>query len=442
MFLATALVVVLPAVPLTLLVRGLLDRSVSDPFLAEIELALDGTVTESRERLQEEKRHLADDLRAAGWPATAGPALPGVTTFELPGTVPPGMEEVAASAREIAGDAGTGAADVQRMGDLLVIAVADTARAGVLHVATRPLPRAMAAHAERAAETLGLVRALRGDRDAAVESYVWPFVVTYLALLAAATVLGAYLARRIARPVEAEIARLARVAAWRDFARGLAHEIKNPLTPIQLAVQQLSDRLPKDVDPSYAALSRECTEIVNEEVAALRTLVREFSEFARLPEPKVADGDLAALLDDIGRLYGERVVVESPRPLPAAFDAPELRRAVVNLVDNGLAACASASVPERVVLRARSDADGVLLDIADAGCGIDPANLSRVFEPSFSTKPGSMGLGLAIVDGIVRGHDGTIEVRSQPGRGTTFTMRLPARRAPHRRIRPPAKGNA
>ncbi len=464
---AFAVVVLLPAVPLTLLVRGLLDRSLSGTFLAEVEGALDGAVAESRERLREDKARLAawaDAVAHDDAPAAAA-AGAGLVTFELPGEAPAGAEAVAAWAASAprAGD------EPERIGAWVAVAAAPPDRPGVTLVAARPLSPLTVARSENAAATLGLVRALEGDRDAALSGYVLPFALTYAVLLAIAIGFGIALARRIARPVEAlagaarrvgagdletpvdvpasgevadlvaafegmiadlraqraEIERLARLAAWRDFARSLAHEIKNPLTPIQLAVQQLKDRVPADADPAYARLLGECVEIVDEEVAALRRLVREFSDFAKLPEPAPVSGDLAPLLDDLARLYGERLAVTpAPRPLPARFDAAELRRALVNLVDNGLAACVAAARPERAELRAWPEGGEVVLEIRDEGAGIPAASLPRVFEPGFSTK-GGMGLGLAIVEGIVRGHGGRIDVSSVPGRGATFTVRIP-----------------
>ena len=469
---AFAVVVLLPALPLTLLVRGLLDRSLSGTFLAEIETALDGAVTESRERLREDKARLAVWAAAVARADSiaAAAASPGLVTFELPGTIPEGAAELATW---VASRGSRGAAEPERVGAWVAVAVSVPGRDGVTRIGARPLARAMVARAENAAATLGLVRAMREDRAAALSGYVVPFVLTYAVLLAIASAFGIVLARRIAKPVEAlagaarrvgagdldtavdvpatgevadlvaafdgmvadlraqraEIERLARVAAWRDFARRLAHEIKNPLTPIQLAVQQLKDRVPDDVAPAYASLLGECVEIVDEEVAALRTLVREFSEFARLPEPRPVDGDAATLLDDLARLYGDRLAVAPERrPLPARFDPAELRRALINLVDNGLSACAAAARPEHVDLAAREDGAGLVLAVRDEGAGIAPESLGRVFEPGFTTK-GGMGLGLAIVEGIVRGHGGTIAAESTPGRGTTFTIRLPREEA-------------
>jgi nitrogen fixation/metabolism regulation signal transduction histidine kinase len=351
----------------------------------------------------------------------------------------------------------------ERIGDriaVVAVAGADTV------IFARELPPALSRSARESAETVGLLRAFREERPAVLRSYVVPFLLSYALLLGVAVAVGVVLAGRIARPMEAlvrgagrvgsgdlgtrvdvqasgevadlvaafnrmvadldaqqaELVRLERVAAWRDLARSLAHEIKNPLTPIQLAVQQLGDSYRGEGE--YAKLLGECVEIVDEEVEALRRLVREFSEFARLPEPDPVPGDLSSLLDELGRLYGERVEHPASAPVPAHFDEAELKRALINLVDNGIAACAAAGRPERVRLEAVRTAAGAEIRVTDAGCGVPEANLARIFEPNFSTKTEGMGLGLAIVEGIVRGHGGTIAVASREGEGTTFTIRL------------------
>jgi len=130
---------------------------------------------------------------------------------------------------------------------------------------------------------------------------------------------------------------LEKMAVWREIARILAHEIKNPLTPIQLTVQQMKDKYPGN-DPTYSRLLEECTEIVNDEIDSLRTLVREFSEFARMPKLNLAPGDLNELVEEAARLYqdqGLRVDLEPDLP-QVRFDYEKLRRALINLIDNGL----------------------------------------------------------------------------------------------------------
>jgi nitrogen fixation/metabolism regulation signal transduction histidine kinase len=428
--LATAL---LPAIPLSLLVRNLVERSAFAPMARETERALESALEESRERLALEKRSFTD----------------------------------------AAADSGMTVERIDLDGDRLVAAV--VLRDGRRTTLERPLPPGMRERAEHVTETLGMLRALEKERTAVVRGYVLPFVLAYVILLAAAAAFGALLARRIARPVEElaraarrvgagdlgtrvtepasgevgalvdsfnamiadleanreERARLERLAAWRDLARKLAHEIKNPLTPIQLAVHQATDRAASRGGED-AKVARECREIVDEEIDRLRRFVREFSEFARLPKPDIVPGDLAALATDVARLYGEeKVALELGAPaLPTCFDAAEIRRALVNLIDNGLAACREAGVPERVELRASIGGGLAQIDVHDRGAGIAPEHLARIFEPSFTTKKDGMGLGLAIVEGIVRGHGGTIRAKSTPGKGTVFRMSWPAEGEP------------
>lgn len=430
--LATAL---LPAIPLSLLVRGILERSFAAPLGAATEEALTAGLEESRERLAVEKRAFVAEIRETL--TAAGDSLVSMEGPDLDG------EKLRATA---------------------------TLAGGSRRAFERPLPPGIRERAEKITDTLGLVRALGADRAAILQSYIAPFVLTYALLLAVAAALGALLARRIARPVEAlasaagrvgagdlstrvlvpasgevgdlvasfnkmveriaadrtELARLERLAAWRDLARKLAHEIKNPLTPIQLAVHQASDGVRAADDPSAKLLS-ECREIVDEEIERLRRLVREFSEFARLPEPALEDRVLDEVVRDVARLYGdERVDLDiAGGPIRARFDDAELRRALVNLVDNGFAACREASSSERVRIAASISNGLVRLEVADAGAGIPPENLARLFEPSFTTKKDGMGLGLAIVEGIIRGHGGVISVQSAPARGTTFRLEWP-----------------
>ncbi|MFH1681629.1 MAG: ATP-binding protein, partial [Candidatus Eisenbacteria bacterium] len=332
------------------------------------------------------------------------------------------------------------------------------------------LPPGMEERARKITEAMGLLEGLRVERRAAVRSYVLPFALAYIVLLSVAVLVGAALAGRIARPIEdlvastrrvaggdldervpltgqgetrdlqvsfnemverlasqrKELARLERKAAWRDLARALAHEIKNPLTPIQLAVQEMRDRFRGD-DREYGGLLREAGAIVDEEIENLRALVREFSEFARLPEPKPREADLMETLGEIVRLYGEeKAAVEAPGgPVVLRFDPEEIRRALINLADNAHAACRAAGRPEKVLFRVAPGRGVVRIEVIDEGCGIPPENVERIFEPDFTTKKGGMGLGLAIVEGIVSAHRGAIDVRSETGRGTTFTVALP-----------------
>jgi len=205
--------------------------------------------------------------------------------------------------------------------------------------------------------------------------------------------------------------------------------VKNPLTPILLAVNQVRDAYPGD-DAKYAALLEEVAEIVGEEVDSLRRLVRDFGDFARLPKPEPRSGDLGDLLKDLEQLYGADVLrLEGQENIETGwFDPDALRRVLINLIDNGLAACRTAGTPEAIDLKVSPAQPGVRMTVTDAGTGITAEHLDRIFEPDFTTKNDGMGLGLAIVENIIIGHGGRITVQSEPGRGTTFTIDLPLTR--------------
>ncbi len=523
MIVAFVVVALLPAVPLSILVRNLLERSFGPPLGEVVDEALVAALAGSRERLREAKTRFTEELNVrwaprlregndvrdfgalpAPVPAAGDSVRAQVVQTPVRRVLPrPPAEQVSAEAAALLrwGDQRLNEGEVEgligpeRIGSYLAAILPAADGRHVLFA--QALPSEMVARAEQVVETIALMRAFDEERSAVVRGNVLPFVFFYVVLLIVAAAVAVFLARRIARPVEAlaagarrvgsgdldvrvetaaagevgelvaefnrmvtdlaaqrsELARLERLAAWRDLARGLAHEIKNPLTPIQLAVQQLADQYPREDVPGaagggegagseaaaseaaareeYAHLLHECVEIVNEEVGALRKLVREFSEFARLPEPAPVWGDVGSALGEIARLYGERVAWAPPDgELRVRFDEAELRRALINLIDNGLAACREAGREERVELTAHAAGDEMKVEVADRGCGIPVANLERIFAPDFSTKKEGMGLGLAIVEGIVRGHGGTLDVESIVGEGTRFTIRLPVEGPP------------
>lgn len=543
--LAMLLVALLPAVPLSLAVRGLLERSFGPVLDARLDAALAAGLAESRARLAERRealRRAAPALVAAAGPSglvvadstgvlleaggeavgavgglpqrlppLGGEPAAGLTAADRqallawaaaarPASIAPVVVPVGAASGAAGGTAGGtagGAADgapVSLPGALLVepqrvngwLAALAAGESGAPVAVAMQLPAGLAARAAALGDGYSLLRLLQQERAAVLRGYVLPFVAIYAALVALALLAGLWLANRLVRPLEAlaagarrvaagdldtrcaaraggeagalvaafnemvarlaeqrrELARLERLAAWRNLARTLAHEIKNPLQPILLAVQSARQQY-RGGDAEHARVLAECEEIVSEEVEGLRALVRGFSDFARPPEPKLAEGDLRDLVADVARLYGaERVSVAAPEAggsgaggaaadtapggaVPARFDAGELRRALINLVDNALAACAEAGVAAPVRLACGRDERGAYVSVADDGPGIAPENLARVFEPDFSTKKEGMGLGLAIVDGISRAHGGTVTAASESGRGATFTIRLP-----------------
>jgi two-component system nitrogen regulation sensor histidine kinase NtrY len=223
--------------------------------------------------------------------------------------------------------------------------------------------------------------------------------------------------------------RAQKVAAWREVARRLAHEIKNPLTPIQLSAERLSRHFGTAPEPTRALVD-ECTRTIVAEVESLKALVDEFSQFARMPAPRAVPTDLHALLDDVLTLYtgllGE-VCIERrfASDLPSVnVDGEQLKRVIINLIDN---AAEAMSRKGTIVIETQYDAVRRLarVIVADNGPGIPAAERDKLFLPYYSTKKRGSGLGLAIVRRIVAEHGGSIEVADNEPQGTMFTIELP-----------------
>lgn len=230
--------------------------------------------------------------------------------------------------------------------------------------------------------------------------------------------------------------RVERMEAWREVARRIAHEIKNPLTPIQLSAQRLRKRYREELGPEEGALLEECTNTIVGQVEQLKRLVNEFSTFARLPAIEAAPNDLSGVVGDALVLFREghgsvQFVCEVEDGLPAVEIDPEaIKRVVINLLDNAVAACQAVPTP-RVEVRVSHDAAmGVVrLEVADNGSGVDRDVRGRIFEPYFSTKSDGTGLGLAIVAAIVAEHRAYIRVRDNDPVGTRFVIDFPVRPA-------------
>jgi two-component system nitrogen regulation sensor histidine kinase NtrY len=236
--------------------------------------------------------------------------------------------------------------------------------------------------------------------------------------------------------------RAQRVAAWRDVARRLAHEIKNPLTPIQLSAERLRRNF-SSAPPNAKALVEECTDAIVTEVEALKGLVDEFAQFARLRGPRTMPTDLNHLVNDTLRLYvgvlqhaSLRVESELEKDLPAVrIDTEQIRQVIINLVDNAMEALGGPSAPSRpngqapvIAISTNFDRrNGIVrLVVSDNGPGVPPADRDKLFMPYYSTKGRGSGLGLAIVRRIVAEHGGGIDVSDAVPSGTVFTVELPA----------------
>ncbi len=228
--------------------------------------------------------------------------------------------------------------------------------------------------------------------------------------------------------------RVERMEAWREVARRIAHEIKNPLTPIQLSAQRLQKRYGEELGPEKGAVLEECTSTIVGQVEQLKKLVNEFSTFARLPAVEVSSHDLAEVLEDAVVLYREghddvEFDMKLEDDVPAVEIDPEaIKRVIVNLLDNAVSACEGVDAP-RVELSLHHDRQSgfVHLEVADNGSGMTPQVRRRIFEPYFSTKSDGTGLGLAIVATIIAEHRAYVRVRENEPSGTRFVIDFPVR---------------
>jgi two-component system nitrogen regulation sensor histidine kinase NtrY len=224
--------------------------------------------------------------------------------------------------------------------------------------------------------------------------------------------------------------RTQKVAAWREVARRLAHEIKNPLTPIQLSAERLRRHF-SDAPSGARALVDECTNTIIGEVESLKGLVDEFSQFARMPTPRTAPTDLHELILGTLTLYDGLFAevtlahVFATDALTVRIDAEQIRRVIINLIDNAIEAMERQG---RIVVETHRDETNHLVRVvvADDGPGIPPAEREKLFLPYYSTKRRGSGLGLAIVRRIIAEHGGSIDAGDNTPRGTRFTIELPS----------------
>jgi two-component system nitrogen regulation sensor histidine kinase NtrY len=229
-----------------------------------------------------------------------------------------------------------------------------------------------------------------------------------------------------------ELERAQRLATWREVARRIAHEVKNPLTPIKLAAQRLQRRYGGHLGQD-GQVFQECTQIIVNQVDELKNLVNEFSRFARLPHLTLAPQDLNALVQETLLLYQEvqpRITLEfhpDPALPPILLDREQVKRLLLNLLDNALASI-SGSGTIAVSVRGDGAQDRVELSVSDTGEGVPDRDKVRIFEPYFSTKGGGTGLGLAIVNSIVAEHQGRIRVEDNVPRGARFIIEIPMHR--------------
>ena len=223
-----------------------------------------------------------------------------------------------------------------------------------------------------------------------------------------------------------------RATAWAEVARRLAHEIKNPLTPIQLSAERLQAKLADKLDAADAQALERATRTIVDQVAAMKTMVDEFREYARMPAPTLAALDLNRLIGEVLALYEHspaRIATRLDPDLPAVRgDATQLRQVIHNLLQNAEDALAGHTDP-RIEVRTERFGERVRLAIADNGGGFAETVVKRAFEPYVTTKPKGTGLGLAIVKKIIDEHHGTVSIENRTGgsgkSGAAVTIALP-----------------
>lgn len=477
MALLMVLLVLLPAVPAAWMARELVTRSLNIGLSPEVDRALEAGVRNARASLLQRRNALADSLAAwtesvVGAGATASDvirAAQGPAGAALPSgwavlRDPDGRVHSLRGGIEPAG----GDSAPPDAPPALLVASRPLADGSVLSVRRRT-DEAWRDDAQSIAAALQLVRGLQAERRSLEQGFWRPFLGIYALSVLAAIVVAALLARGILSPVRRlleamraigagrwdvrvpvrgrdELARLSEhfndmvhrldaqsrrlvdletMAGWREMARALAHEVKNPLTPIQLTVEEMRERYRGD-DREYRSLLDECTRIVVQEVESLRNVVARFREFSRPVEPKFVPLDLNALVSDIGALQRDMQVEVDLAPDLGEVSADEdrLRQVLMNLARNAQSATAKCLAPR---LRLATIAAGarVVLIAEDNGPGIPLAERERVFEPYRSGTKGGLGLGLAIVKGVVLAHGGLIRVEEGQWGGARFHIELP-----------------
>jgi nitrogen fixation/metabolism regulation signal transduction histidine kinase len=220
-----------------------------------------------------------------------------------------------------------------------------------------------------------------------------------------------------------------RAAAWAEVARRLAHEIKNPLTPIQLSAERHQAKLSGKMTAPDADMLGRSTQTIVSQVTALKRMVDAFSQYARTPEPSMRELDINAVVREVLTLYeslGSRIRLELGRELPAVIgDAAQLRQVIHNLLQNAQDALAGVATPA-IVVSTEARGGEVQLSVTDNGSGFPEHLMSRAFEPYVTTKPGGTGLGLVIVKKIIEEHGGEVAIRNVMPRGAQLTVSLPA----------------
>lgn len=236
-----------------------------------------------------------------------------------------------------------------------------------------------------------------------------------------------------------ELKKATKRAAWQEVAQALAHEIKNPLTPIQLSIERIKRKYPGEevaplaevtplVDKKFGKILEEDTTLILQEIESLKRLTDEFSQFARMPELRFKNEAINPLVEDLMAGYlnnypGIVFNLKLEKDLPLVpIDVDSLRRVLINIIKNAIEAMPDGGTLE---IRSKCEKKVVIVEVNDTGIGISKDELPYLFEPHYSRKKEGIGLGLAIAREIIEGHKGRIEVESKIGAGTIFRLILP-----------------
>jgi two-component system, NtrC family, nitrogen regulation sensor histidine kinase NtrY len=280
----------------------------------------------------------------------------------------------------------------------------------------------------------GLIKRMASSRRESIADQVQLFVDgRVLTLLVNISLLrdsdGRYLGMVLVFEDLTELLRVQKLAAWRDVAQGIAHEIKNPLTPIQLSAQRLRRKY-REQSTDFDEVFDDCTNTIITQVEGLKGLLDEFSKFARMPESNPTPTDLHQLLEEVLHLYHgahrdvEMTLFCDPAITKVNLDGEQMKRALINLVENAIEAMDGKGQVEIVASR-DARRERLCIDVRDTGMGIPPQRRDKLFLPYFTTKKGGSGLGLAIVHRIVADHNGRISVRDNLPHGCIFAIELP-----------------
>ena len=502
-------VTLLPAIPITLLVRNLLEKSFNVGLSTTVSEALESGMSVSRKYLAQVESDFEEDVQAV----TALTPKSDQGSSKIDTALKRGVERLGIDRILVAPPSATGQTEgrvdslpdafipftsMPQFRDLIASRVVvarpphDSGREDLTYFQTGDRAVQLAiwnppgstegslllyheidpeflASAQRLLHGRQIFAQLRLAQGALGHSFFYPFIIVYGVILLLALLLSLLMAERMASPIRrlaeaavtvaggdwsvqlrreigGEIGRLIdsfnlmvsrldsqrrrlldmeKIMGWREMARHLAHEIKNPLLPIRLAVQEMRDQY-RGEDGTYREFLDESTRVVEDELGHLQRLVREFSSFAKMPGLSPATGSLEQLVSDLAKLYPQvetRISVDPGLP-EFPFDQDQIRRALVNLFDNAMSACPD-GVKTIITIEMQRRSDDAVIVFSDNGPGIPAENIDRIFEPYFTTRRTGTGLGLALVKSIVLLHQGTVRVESPPHRGAVFTVALP-----------------